>query len=78
MTDDDGDRRLVLEVILALIATAVMAGLIGWWAGSRPSHRETPDPDVCQVFAIAASDQTDPDYPFVIITGTQLGCFHTD
>lgn len=76
MTDDD-DRRSALRDIAFMVSIAIIAGLIGWQLG-RPSHRETPDPDVCQVFAIAASDQTDPDYPFVIITGTQLGCFHTD
>lgn len=39
---------------------------------------DTPkvDPDVCQVFAIAAADQSSEDYPFVLIKGTEVGCFH--
>ena len=77
MNEDRDERRSALRGIAFMVSIAMLAGLIGWQFG-QPSHRETPDPDVCQVFAIAASDQTDPDYPFVIITGTQLGCFHTD
>lgn len=56
-------------LLLGMIVTSVVVAT---------SSSDTPrvDPDVCQVFAIAAADQSSEDYPFVLIKGTEVGCFH--
>lgn len=70
------DRARGKVILLALIGYILGIAVIAVTHVIVEDDTPKVDPDVCQVFAIAAADQSSEDYPFVLIKGTEVGCFH--
>lgn len=70
---DKASGKVLFALLVGWVLGCAITSLIGYFG-----RDQTPrvDPDVCQVFAIAAADQSSEDYPFVLIKGTEVGCFH--